>query len=68
MLRDGLTGLVHLHLIGEGLADPDVCWTSRPGLALPPAWEERLDDAVEEAVADAPDTTALRGLLAGAEG
>jgi hypothetical protein len=36
-----------------------------PGLVLPEAWEKDMDDALDAAVADAPDTTPLRALLAG---
>ncbi|MET8330640.1 hypothetical protein [Streptomyces sp. NPDC005181] len=61
---DSVAGLVHLHLIAEGLARPDVSWSGQPGLALPEDWEERMDAAIDAAVDDAPDTTALRVLLA----
>jgi hypothetical protein len=61
---DALAGLLQLHLIAQGLARPDVSWRGRPGLALPDEWEERMDAAIDAAVDDAPDTTALRGLLA----
>ncbi|MET8023353.1 M48 family metalloprotease [Streptomyces avermitilis] len=62
---DAVAGLVHLHLIAEGLARPDVSWAGRPGLALPEDWEERMDAAIDAAVDDAPDTTPLRALLGG---
>ncbi|MGW5658720.1 hypothetical protein ACWEWG_01265 [Streptomyces sp. NPDC003758] len=35
------------------------------GLALPEDWEKAMDDAVDAAVADTPDTAPLRALLAG---
>ncbi|MFB7243820.1 peptidase [Streptomyces populi] len=60
---DGLAGLVHLHLVRSGHAVPDTGWSGRPGLALPQEWEEGLDDALDAAVADTPDTTPLRALL-----
>ncbi|MGX5189138.1 M48 family metallopeptidase [Streptomyces avermitilis] len=60
---DAVAGLVHLHLIAEGLARPDVSWAGQPGLALPEDWEERMDAAIDAAVDDAPDTTPLRSLL-----
>lgn len=62
---DALAGLVHLHLVAGGLARPDVSWSGRPGLTLPDVWERRMDDAIDAATADAPDTAALRALLAG---
>lgn len=63
---DGLAGMVHLHLVATGEATPDIAWSGRPGLALPQAWEEGMDDALDAAVADTPDTAPLRALLAGA--
>ncbi|GAA2830229.1 M48 family metallopeptidase [Kitasatospora paracochleata] len=62
---DGLAGLVHLRLIAEGHATPDIAWSGRPGLALPETWEREMDDALDAAVADTPDTAPLRALLAG---
>ncbi|WP_406840442.1 hypothetical protein ACICHK_37515 [Streptomyces sp. AHU1] len=38
-------------------------FAARPGLALPQEWEEGLDDALDAAVADTPDTAPLRALL-----
>jgi Zn-dependent protease with chaperone function len=62
----GLTGLVRLRLVRAQLAVPDVAWPGgRPGLALPEEWERGLDDALDAAVADTPDTAPLRSLLAG---
>ncbi|MEV4561009.1 hypothetical protein AB0K51_28985 [Kitasatospora sp. NPDC049285] len=40
-------------------------WSGQPGLALPDAWEHGMDDALDAAVADTPDTEPLRALLAG---
>lgn len=60
---DAVAGLVHLHLIAEGLARPDISWPGQPGLTLPEEWEEQMDAAIDAAVADTPDTTALRALL-----
>ncbi|MCX4994005.1 M48 family metallopeptidase [Streptomyces longwoodensis] len=62
---DGLAGLVHLRLVQAGRATPDVAWSGRPGLALPDAWEQGMDDALDAAVADTPDSAPLRALLAG---
>ncbi|WP_431676531.1 M48 family metallopeptidase [Kitasatospora sp. KL5] len=62
---DGLAGLVHLHLAAAGHAAPDIAWSGRPGVVFPEAWEEHMDDAVDAAVGDAPDTAPLRALLAG---
>jgi Zn-dependent protease with chaperone function len=62
---DGLAGMVHLHLAEAGHATADIAWSGRPGLALPEVWEKGMDDAIEAAVADTPDTAALRALLAG---
>ncbi|MFG2573670.1 M48 family metalloprotease [Streptomyces sp. NPDC048481] len=62
---DGLAGLVHLRLVEAGQATADVAWSGQPGLALHPAWEKDMDDALDAAVADVPDTAPLRALLAG---
>lgn len=61
---DGLAGLILLHLVGTGDARPGTSWSADPGLVLPDAWERGMDAAVDAALADTPDTTALRGLLA----
>ncbi len=62
---DGLAGLVHLRLVEAGRATPDMGWSGRPGLALPEEWEQGMDDALDAAVADIPDSALLRSLLAG---
>ncbi|MFE5138360.1 M48 family metallopeptidase [Streptomyces fagopyri] len=62
---DALAGMVHLRLAETGDATPDIAWSRRPGLALPEAWEKAMDDAIDAAIADQPDTTPLRALLAG---
>ncbi|MFF1927692.1 M48 family metalloprotease [Streptomyces sp. NPDC058228] len=62
---DGLVGMVHLRLTRAGHAAPDIAWSQRPGLALPKEWEKGMDDALDAAVADTPDTAPLRTLLAG---
>ncbi|MGW3914350.1 M48 family metalloprotease [Streptomyces sp. NPDC005070] len=64
---DGLAGMVHQHLVRNGHAVPDTGWSGQPGLTLPEQWEKGLDDALDAAVADTPDTTPLRSLLAGSE-
>ncbi|MFE2531390.1 M48 family metallopeptidase [Streptomyces sp. NPDC059371] len=64
---DGLAGMIHLHLVRNGHAVPDTGWSGQPGLTLPEQWEKGLDDALDAAVADTPDTTPLRSLLAGSE-
>jgi Zn-dependent protease with chaperone function len=64
---DGLAGMVHLHLVRNGHAVPDTGWSGQPGLALPEHWEKGLDDALDAAVADTPDTARLRSLLVGSE-
>jgi Zn-dependent protease with chaperone function len=61
---DGLAGMAHLHLVKAGQAVPDIAWSSIPGIALPDAWERGMDDALDAAVSDTPDTTLLRNLLA----
>ncbi|WP_042380587.1 M48 family metallopeptidase [Streptacidiphilus melanogenes] len=61
---DGLAGMVHLHLAKAGHAVPDVAWSGIPGVALPEAWEAGMDNALDAAVSDTPDTTPLRALLA----
>lgn len=61
---DGLAGMVHLRLADAGHATPDIAWSGRPGLALPEEWEQTMDDALDAAVADTPDTAPLRALLA----
>ncbi|MFI9826576.1 M48 family metallopeptidase [Streptomyces sp. NPDC051913] len=61
---DGLAGLIHLRLAESGQAQPDIAWSGRPGLVLPDAWEKGMDDALDAAVADTPDTAPLRALLA----
>ncbi|NUO45128.1 MAG: M48 family metalloprotease [Streptomyces sp.] len=61
---DGLAGLIHLRLAESGQAQPDIAWSGRPGLVLPDSWEKGMDDALDAAVADTPDTTPLRALLA----
>ncbi|MFE8950370.1 hypothetical protein [Streptomyces sp. NPDC007856] len=62
---DGLAGMVHLRLAHAGHTTPDIAWSGRPGLALPEEWEKAMDDALDAAVADTPDTAPLRALLAG---
>ncbi|MDX3799182.1 M48 family metalloprotease [Streptomyces sp. AK04-3B] len=62
---DGLAGMIHLRLVEAGQATADVAWSGQPGLALPAAWEKDMDDALDSAVADTPDTAPLRALLAG---
>jgi hypothetical protein len=62
---DGLAGMIQLRLAAAGQATPDIAWSGRPGLALPEAWEKGMDDALDTAVADTPDTAPLRTLLAG---
>ncbi|MFF4895264.1 M48 family metallopeptidase [Streptomyces sp. NPDC001068] len=62
---DGLAGLVHLRLVESGHARPDIAWSGRPGLLLPEPWEKGLDDAIDAAVTDTPDTAPLRALLTG---
>ncbi|MHB9847653.1 M48 family metallopeptidase [Streptomyces krungchingensis] len=64
---DGLAGMVHLRLAEAGHAAPDIAWSGRPGLALPEEWEKAMDDALDAAVADTPDTMPLRTLLAGTD-
>ncbi|MBY8879694.1 M48 family metalloprotease [Actinacidiphila acidipaludis] len=64
---DGLAGMVHLHLAAAGLTTPDIAWAGRPGLALPEVWERGMDEALDAAVADTPDTAPLRALLAGTD-
>ncbi|MFF3446493.1 hypothetical protein ACFYXJ_05025 [Streptomyces sp. NPDC002667] len=62
---DALAGMVHLRLVDSGHAKPDIAWSGQPGLALPEPWEKGMDDAIDAAVADTPDTAPLRALLAG---
>ncbi|WP_052768702.1 M48 family metalloprotease [Streptomyces humi] len=64
-LFDGLAGMVHLRLTESGQAEPDIAWSGQPGLILPEAWEKGMDEAIDAAVADTPDTAPLRALLAG---
>ncbi|GGM06221.1 Zn-dependent protease [Streptomyces fumigatiscleroticus] len=64
---DGLAGMVHLRLVRSGHATADIAWSGQPGLALPEAWERDMDDALDAAVADTPDTKPLRALLAGCD-
>ncbi|WP_330264757.1 M48 family metallopeptidase [Streptomyces griseorubiginosus] len=61
---DGLAGMVHLRLAASGHAKPDIAWSGQPGLILPESWEKGMDDAIDAAVADTPDTAPLRALLA----
>ncbi|MER5637982.1 M48 family metalloprotease [Kitasatospora sp. NPDC002227] len=61
---DALAGLVHLHLVASGRATADIAWSGQPGLALPEVWEEGMDEALDAATADTPDTAPLRTLLA----
>ncbi|WP_028805439.1 M48 family metallopeptidase [Streptomyces sp. 142MFCol3.1] len=61
---DGLAGMVHLRLAESGHAKPDIGWSGQPGLILPESWEKGMDDAIDAAVADTPDTAPLRALLA----
>ncbi len=65
---DGLAGMVHLRLAESGHATPDIAWSGRPGLFLPESWEEGMDDAIDAAIADTPDTAPLRALLVGPHG
>ncbi|MFI1722657.1 M48 family metalloprotease [Streptomyces sp. NPDC020489] len=60
---DALAGLVHLRLAESGQARPDIGWSEQPGLSLPESWEKAMDDAIDAAVADTPDTASLRALL-----
>ncbi|MEU1164126.1 M48 family metallopeptidase [Streptomyces sp. NPDC005921] len=62
---DGLAGLVHLRLVESGHAGPDIGWSGEPGLFLPEPWEKGMDDVIDAAVADTPDTAPLRALLTG---
>lgn len=62
---DGIAGLLHLRLAESGHAEPDIAWSGQPGLTLPTSWEKGMDDAIDAAVADTPDTAPLRALLAG---
>ncbi|MFD8737820.1 M48 family metallopeptidase [Streptomyces sp. NPDC059618] len=62
---DGLAGMVHLRLTESGHAKPDIAWSGQPGLILPESWEKGMDDAIDAAVADTPDTAPLRALLIG---
>jgi len=65
---DGIAGLIHLRLVESGHAAPDIAWSGQPGLILPESWEKGMDDAIDAAVADAPDTAPLRALLAEGSG
>jgi Zn-dependent protease with chaperone function len=65
---DGLAGMVHLRLVESGDAKPDIAWSGQPGISLPESWEKGMDDAIDAAVADTPDTAPLRALLAGPHG
>ncbi|WP_329140424.1 M48 family metallopeptidase [Streptomyces sp. NBC_01476] len=62
---DGLAGMIHLRLAAAGQATSDIAWSGQPGLALPEEWEKAMDDALDAATADTPDTAPLRALLAG---
>ncbi|WP_037908756.1 M48 family metallopeptidase [Actinacidiphila yeochonensis] len=62
-LWNALAGLILLRLVDAGLARPDTDWTGTPGVTLPEAWEKGMDEAVDAALADEPDTSALRALL-----
>ncbi|MFE5208726.1 M48 family metalloprotease [Streptomyces sp. NPDC056600] len=63
---NGLAGLVHLRLVRAGQVTPDLAWSGHsPGLALPGEWARHMDEALDAAVADTPDTALLRSLLAG---
>ncbi|MET9384340.1 M48 family metallopeptidase [Streptomyces sp. NPDC002928] len=62
---DGLAGLVHLRLVESGHARPDIAWSGQPGVSLPEPWEKGMDDAIDAAVADTPDTAPLRALITG---
>ncbi|MFC8435261.1 M48 family metalloprotease [Streptomyces sp. NPDC057253] len=61
---DGLAGMIHLRLAESGHAKPDIAWSGQPGLILPESWEKGMDNAIDAAVADTPDTAPLRALLA----
>lgn len=61
---DGLAGMIHLRLAESGHARPDIAWSDQPGLILPESWEKAMDNAVDAAVSDTPDTAPLRVLLA----
>ncbi|WUT08507.1 M48 family metalloprotease [Streptomyces sp. NBC_00704] len=63
---DGLAGMVHLRLAATGQVAPDIAWSGQPGLTLPEVWERDMDDALDAAVADTPDTAPLRALLTAA--
>lgn len=65
---DGLAGMIHLRLAASGQATPDIAWSGQPGLTLPAVWEKGMDDALDAAIADTPDTAPLRTLLLGTHG
>ncbi|WP_228980477.1 M48 family metalloprotease [Streptomyces sp. DH12] len=64
VLRRGLARLVAGELIARGVARWELSWSDAAALVMPDAYEERLPDALDAAVADRPDTAPLRALLA----
>jgi Zn-dependent protease with chaperone function len=64
VVRDGLRAAVGLAMAGVGAASWQPAWPSCARLAVDPRWESRLPGLIEAAVADRPDTTGLRAVLA----
>ncbi|QSY50278.1 MULTISPECIES: M48 family metalloprotease [Streptomyces] len=63
LLRSGLAELVILELVDAGLARWEMSWSDGARLDLSDDYGDRLNEALEAAVADTPDTRPLRLLL-----
>lgn len=64
-LRRGLSQLVSVEVTRLGQARWAFSWSEPTSLELPERYAENLDEALDAAVADRPDTGPLRALLAG---
>ncbi|MGC9535437.1 M48 family metallopeptidase [Streptomyces sp. UG1] len=62
-IRTALSGLVSDELVRRGWAHWELSWTESAKLRMPDGYEEWLKSALDAAVADVPDTRALRQLL-----
>lgn len=66
VLRRGLSRLAAGELIARGVARWELSWSDSARLRFPEGYGEELSAALDAAVADHPDTTPLRTLLANA--
>ncbi|MDQ0992651.1 M48 family metallopeptidase [Streptomyces sp. V3I7] len=63
VLRKALSSLVAGELVQRGWAHWELSWTESAKLRMPDGYEEGLKSALDQAVADVPDTRALRQMF-----